>query len=119
MSSKRRHEGYLMIDHRNSPGMSDADLVATGMPLGAGRGLHECAVYTCNHCEMGVMKNPTRTRGREWCKTCDHYICDRCYGVLKATGVCKPFRNLAEEVQEMATREAGDVEIESVIVLLA
>jgi hypothetical protein len=119
VASKSRHEGYLMIDHRESPGMSDADLVAGGMPLGAGRGLHECAIYTCNHCEFGIMKNPDRTRGREWCRYCDHYICDRCGAILAATGICKPFRNLVEEVQEMASRGADNAEIESSIILLS
>jgi hypothetical protein len=118
MSSKRRHEGYLMIDHRNSPGVPDAIAAAAGMPLGAGRGLHECAIVTCSHCGSGVMKNPDRRRAREWCKSCDHYICDRCAAVMAQTKICKTFNQLAEEVQEMATRGAGNAEIESSIILL-
>jgi predicted RNA-binding Zn-ribbon protein involved in translation (DUF1610 family) len=62
------HEGYLMIDHRASPG---TELVPEGI-------LFETATMHCAHCGTVVIINPNRTRDRAWCVSCDKYICDNC-----------------------------------------
>lgn len=99
--SKRSHEGYLIIDHSASPGMPDK-----AMPAGmTGQGIAEMPTYTCNHCQAVVIMNPDRTRERSWCRHCDHYICDACGGILKATGVCKTFEQIIEEAQEAALKK--------------
>lgn len=104
MPSLRQHEGYLLIDHRNSPGMPDQVMVATGLPAGAGRGLFEAPTYSCSHCQRVVVLNPLRTRAREYCARCDSHICDRC-GALRAAngGDCKTFKQIVDEVQHAAS----------------
>lgn len=97
MSSKRSHEGYLLIDHRFSPGVSDDVVKQAGLPIGAGRGLYESATYTCSHCQAIVVLNHLRTRDRGYCRKCDHYVCDICATALAQTGICKPFREIVYE----------------------
>jgi hypothetical protein len=78
--SLKRHEGWLMIDHRASPGIPADIAIKLGLDPKqvAGGRLMEAATLTCNHCGNAWKKNPLRTRPREYCKLCDHYICDRC-----------------------------------------
>jgi hypothetical protein len=104
MASLRRHEGYLMIDHRNSPGVSAELIQQSGKsaPIVGAGALHEAPIITCSHCQAGMMLNPMRTRNREYCAKCDHYICDRCALVLKVTLECKPFRQVLDTLQEQA-----------------
>lgn len=102
MNSKRSHEGYLMIDHRSSPGVADEIMVKRGLPAGSGNGLFECATYTCNHCERGVTvvyKGSTKVRETAWCKKCDHYLCDDCGAELHRTGVCYPFKARIDDLR--------------------
>jgi hypothetical protein len=80
--SKRELEGYLLIDHSDSPGLTEAEAKRGArtslLPfVGAGQKL-ETPTQSCSHCERIVIINPKRTRHREWCRSCDHYICDVC-----------------------------------------
>lgn len=96
-----------MVDHRASPGLTPEQERAMGMPAGAGTGIFEASIYSCSHCEAGVLVNPLRTRDRAYCPKCDHIICDRCEAIRVASGgVCRPFKQVIEEVQERAAREA-------------
>lgn len=105
MKSKKRYEGYLLVDNRASPGVPDGLAISAGMPAGSGRGLFESATFTCSHCQTVVILNHLRTRERAFCEKCDHYLCDAC-GVLKAqSGVCRTFKQVVEEVQEQAVRD--------------
>lgn len=52
--------GYLMNDNRASGGK-----------------LEEFRTETCSHCNAVVILNPERTRPREYCRRCDHYVCDK------------------------------------------
>lgn len=76
--SKKAREGYLLVDHRASPGIK-------GMPA-----LFEAATFRCSHCEKNVIRNQARTRERAWCPVCDKYVCDECEAVRAVQG-CKPF----------------------------
>ena len=78
--SKRSHEGYLMVDHRGSPGIPpeiarklgyEPEQVAEGQ-------LFEAPTLGCAHCGTVVIMNPNRVRERAWCFKCDQYICDNC-----------------------------------------
>lgn len=100
MKSKRSHEGYLMLDHRDAPGLEPAE--ARHLPPGAGKGFFECPTITCSHCQQVLVVNPLRTRERAYCRGCDHYICDRCAAVLTKTGKCRTFKQIIEERQEAA-----------------
>lgn len=87
MSSHRRREGYLLVDHR-----------ATG------EGLYESATVTCSHCHAVVVLNPDRTREREYCAGCDRYICDGCGAEYKRTRTCTPFNRVLDLAQAAAIR---------------
>jgi len=99
MSSKRRHEGYFQVDHSVSPGLPD-ELMPPGLPPGSGRVNFEAPAVTCNHCQNVIVLNPKRDRDRAYCRYCDHFICDNCGGILKATGKCLPYRDFLDEVDE-------------------
>lgn len=92
-----RSEGWLMIDHSNSPGIPE-DLArqwaAQGTVVRPGTGKLEAASYTCPHCNSIVVKNPRRTRPREICRKCMAVVCDRASCVLE----CQPFEVLIERV---------------------
>lgn len=112
MSSKRRHEGYLQIDHRESPGVSAELAAASGKrfedtratPVGKST-LFESSTITCSHCQRVVALHPHRTRERGYCKKCDHYICDGCATVLAQTRECVPFQKILDDAQENAFRD--------------
>jgi hypothetical protein len=115
--TKRQREGYLMIDHRNSPGMDEASMVAAGLPADAGRGLFESPTATCNHCCAQVVLNPNRTRERAYCRACDSYLCDAC-GVERArTLTCTTIDQRMNDMLTAAERQT-DVS-ESRILLLS
>lgn len=108
MPSKKRHEGYLMIDHRASPGITAEFIRGCGkdpadfLIVGEGK-MEESATITCSHCQRVVILSPTRTRAREYCPKCDHYLCDMC-GKVRAQngGECRTMVQIIEEVQEQA-----------------
>lgn len=102
MNSKRSHEGYFLMDNRGSPGVPDSVVTKQGLVAGAGKGLFECATFTCNHCERVVsviFKGKTRVRETAWCKKCDHYLCDDCGAELHKTGVCYPFKSMVDDLR--------------------
>jgi hypothetical protein len=76
-----QREGYLLIDHRASPGIPEEVALQIGLDprlVKEGRTL-EAATMTCAHCKSTVMKNPWRTRERASCMKCGgKYICDNC-----------------------------------------
>lgn len=78
--SKQIHEGYLMLDHRASPGLTPEQALALGYPVkesGEGK-LLEVKTNHCSHCGTVVIMNPMRTRDRTLCLLCNKYICDNC-----------------------------------------
>jgi hypothetical protein len=104
MTSKRAREGYILIDHRDSPGSNDMLARKMGMPVvGAGE-KYESATICCSHCQRVVVLNPDRTRERGYCRKCDHYICDVCTEHLHQTGICRPMKQVLDEAQETAAR---------------
>lgn len=91
MASLRRHEGYLLSDNRLSGGA-----------------LVELPIVTCSHCQRGVVMNPGRTREREYCPKCDHYLCDQCGLTRKLDGgECRNFNQLLDTMQEAAFKQLG------------
>lgn len=77
----RKGEGYVMIDHRASPGLPEDVARRAGYdPSQCGEGkLFETKSLTCSHCKSSVIRNPLRQRERNRCAKCaGHYICDIC-----------------------------------------
>lgn len=106
MRTKRNAEGYLMIDHSASPGVTDEDMRRANpeLPAGAGSGMFETPMVCCSHCQKMLVVNPMRTRDRAYCRSCDAYICDECGIVATLHGECRPFRRVMDEAQERAAR---------------
>ena len=105
MNSRRRHEGYLIIDHRAGMGLTDEEAHQFGAPpVGHGK-MMELPTITCRHCQKVVIINPSRTRERAYCPKCDHYICDWCEAERVALGgECKLFDRLADNVLNEAAK---------------
>lgn len=94
--SKRDLEGYVEIDHRESPGF-DHPLLGKGMRF-------QGSTYKCPYCERQVVVNPLRTRDREYCRKLDRYICDGC-GAKRKMGVeLKPYAQVIEEYLQSVYR---------------
>lgn len=70
--------GYLLIDHRASPG---TDAVPSGT-------VFEADTFTCCHCNGVVVKHPLRTRERHMCMKCMHLTCDQ----AGCVNDCNPIR---------------------------
>jgi hypothetical protein len=98
---KSSHEGYLLVDHRASPGIPADKARQMGLdPAGVAEGqIYETATLTCCHCKIPVVKNPFRTRERGHCFKCNHYICDFCEAESrKPDYVHRPFAQVADMV---------------------
>lgn len=92
MASLARHEGYLLIDHRFSPGTPE-------VPEGT---YVERPTLTCCHCNRIVVLNMARTRPRGYCAKCDHYTCDHvacateCHPIEQSIELALRFESLAQ-----------------------
>lgn len=93
MTTLKEQEGYLLIDHRNSPGIK-------GLPP-----VLEIATFTCKHCQRIVIKNPDRQRERTFCRGCQHLICDNCAAIKAQTLTCRTFDQV---VDELLTKELSN-----------
>lgn len=94
VKSLKRHDGWLMIDHSASPGIPADVALRMGLnPNEVAEGkIMERATMPCKHCGWHVVKHPKRVRPREYCKLCDHYICDGCAYLASLPGyvhICK------------------------------
>ena len=109
MSSLRDKEGYLMVDHRASPGLSADDISrmrinpALALQLSEGKML-EVPTATCSHCQAIVLLNPNRVRDRALCLKCYNYICDGCNVALVHGKDCKPWAKVVDEIHEEAAQ---------------
>ena len=104
-------EGYLMIDHRASPGIPEAMARSRGLPPAGVRegALLEMATMKCSHCGGVFMKNPERTRPRERCGPCNRYICDNCHAATKqAQYVHRSFEEISDLVRSGRFTVGGD-----------
>lgn len=99
--NKRDLEGYIKIDHSESPGLAGADAFAAGRGklnglVGPGK-VFEGSTYSCSHCARVVIINPDRTRARGYCPKCDRHVCDWCEEERVSTGVCRPMTQVIDE----------------------
>ena len=87
--SKASRDGYAMDDHRDSPGVSHEEAQRIGNMLPIGKGIKfEGSTFTCSKCQRVVVKNPDRSRGRGYCRKCDHDVCDHCALLLHLNHTC-------------------------------
>ncbi len=96
-------EGYLIIDHRNSPGIPEELARRSGLPPGAVRegGVLEMKTKRCRHCGGVVVLNPERFRARHTCVGCGgEFICDGCKAASLEPGyIHRSFEHLADAVR--------------------
>lgn len=111
-------EGWLLVDHRASPGLPESVSDRTGLPLGEGK-VAEAATLTCAHCRNVFVKNPNRTRERGYCSQCDSYICDWCVEAMREPDyVHLPFDKLIDLVKDGKVRIVGGTAIKPVLLWL-
>lgn len=97
MKRKRDLEGYVEVDHSNSPGITAEEAASVGSRLAVKGGtVLKSATSTCSHCQYTIILNPNRSRSRGYCRSCDHDICDRCSLMMKLGHPCKPFAQIIE-----------------------
>lgn len=90
MKSLRSQEGYILIDHRSSP----------GTPSVPGGATYESATFTCSHCHRVVIVNPLRNRPHDYCAKCNHYLC----GGEVCLKECNPLDAVLDKMQAEAGR---------------
>ena len=110
IKSRKRHEGYLMIDHTFSPGVPEELTKPLNLITAAPGKKLEAATLTCSHCQKTVILNPQRTRARGYCPSCDHFVCDLCEGIRQIQG-CQNIKKVTEELIERAARNLNLGEI--------
>lgn len=110
MKSLRSHEGYMLVDHRESPGVPDELMLPAGFPAGAGHGLFESATFTCPYCNAVVVMNPDRSRPRNYDPKTDHLICDGCEALCVSGVVLKTMQQLADEIMGEAAKKPSTSE---------
>lgn len=100
------HTGYLLIDHRDSPGIPE-ELAAKWKRMGVvttvGSTKLEADTFTCGHCQRGVIKEYRSTNPRNVCRKCMRVTCRRC------ALWCTPFEQIAEQQvkQSLKLHESG------------
>lgn len=100
--------GFLEIDHRESPGLTPADVAHVPGALAVPGGSHlERDVQQCSHCQRAVVLNPGRVRSRAVCTKCMHFICDGCELLRVKTGDCIPFKQQLDRAVNVAEKYAG------------
>lgn len=103
-----------MLDHRESPGMTESEIHKINPQLrpSAGRGLHETNIVHCTHCQKGMVVHPLFMADLPYCHHCDAYICESCKLTLVVTGVHMPFSKIIEEAQYRAEKGLPQINLE-------
>ena len=98
--------GYLVIDHRNSPGMPAGVVRAAGIaaPIVVAGQLFESETITCAHCNKPFALRIPNGPGQVdigYCRKCDRYLCD----APACNAECTPYIKILDVLQERAFRE--------------
>lgn len=103
--------GFLEIDHRESPGLTPADVAHVPGAIAVGKGEHfETDVYQCSHCQRAVVLRAAAGKmvERGYCPKCDHFICNACEKLRAATGgQCVPFKAVLDKAAEIVEKFVG------------
>ena len=105
-------EGYLLIDHRCSPGIPEELARRNGLPpelVREGRVL-EMKTKSCRHCGGVVVLNPDRLRERHSCLACGGaFVCDACKAASLEPGYThRSFEQIADMVRSGRYTLGGD-----------
>ena len=103
--------GYLSIDHRNSPGLTPADVAHVPGAIAVGKGEHfETDVYQCTHCQRTIVLRAEahKMASRGYCPKCDHYICNGCERMrVVSGGACVPFAQVLDRAADVIEQFVG------------
>lgn len=104
------HFGYLVVDHQNSPGLSEEFVRAAaraGKPiLAAPEGsVVERDTFICAHCGRPVIKSPRRPV-RNICRKCMHPICHEAACNID----CLPMEKILDTALDQAHKDPAKVE---------
>lgn len=97
--SRRDLEGYMEIDHRDSPGLPGLAR-KWGLPIGRGQRF-QAPTRTCSHCQAQIVI-ADRTQELHRCSKCDKNLCPRCNLEFVLTGICYPWAKRMEDVLNKA-----------------
>ena len=96
--------GYLYVENPNNLPLVTPESVDAAIRTGkqvivppSEMTVYEADLLTCGHCNKQMLKNPHRKRDREWCFSCDRYLCDAPNGgcaALKYVVGCQTMRRL-------------------------
>ncbi len=111
--------GYLIVDHTNSPGLTEADIAhVPGQKAIPGGTVLERDTACCSHCQRMVLLNVGRVRKRAVCPKCHAYICDGCEAArVAAGGACVPFAAVLDRAAELLIQHAGQTDHPDLLVL--
>ncbi len=103
--------GFLEIDHRESPGLTPADVAHVPGAIAVGQGEHfETDVYQCSHCQRTVVLRAAAGKmgERGYCQKCDRYICNSCERTRVASGgLCVPFKAVLDQAAAISEKFVG------------
>lgn len=104
--SKRSLEGVVLIDHRDSPGITPQFAQANKVkgPVVGKNTTYESAFVVCHSCCRDVVLNPNRSRERAYCWAHDAYLCDECGAAQKAGAVCISYSQRLAQAYEKIIR---------------
>ena len=105
--SNKTHFGYLMVDHRASPGLPEdvARKMGYDITLTQEGKLFEADTLMCAHCPQVWFKNPLRDRARGHCFKCNSYVCDICELNMRAADyVHKPRQKEIDDFVDNAAK---------------
>lgn len=79
----------------------------------------ELKTISCKHCGGVWRENPMRIRPREYCRTCNLYICDGCYAAsMRADYSHRTIDDLTEMVQSGRYAIAGGTSSDPILIRL-
>ncbi len=97
-------EGYLFVDHRASPGLSEEVAKRAGYdPFLCREGtVFEAATLRCAHCAgHTIVKAHERGQARGHCFQCHRFVCDVCVGrMVQPDYVHVPFAKLVDAAKD-------------------
>ncbi len=101
--------GYLIIDHKESPGLTPEDVAKSPGAIAVGAGqFFETDTKICSHCSRQVIIE-IRTKGAQpaVCPKCHAFICKRCDKLRMKTHECIPMLKRIEEAVNISQKFVG------------
>ena len=102
--SKRSNAASVLIDHRNSPGVSVEFIRANHLegktPIVGAGAVFESAMKICHGCGGDIILNPDRSNDPVYCQQHDGYLCDNCALRRQIKGYCKPWAQIFAEAYD-------------------